>query len=61
MFDETQLVRAIISRPLEKVQKEQENMIHDLSETTQYLVIPSEILHHTDDLGQKNDKWYAVN
>lgn len=57
IFEPQQLIRIILSRPTEEVAREQQEIIAELSNSTQSLVIIDEIRYHTDDTGNKNEKW----
>ncbi|KAK9891762.1 hypothetical protein WA026_016560 [Henosepilachna vigintioctopunctata] len=57
IFEPQQLIRVILSRPAEEVAKEQEEIIAELSNSTQSFVIIDEIRYHTDDEGNKNEQW----
>lgn len=49
----------ILSRPVEEVYEERDEIIAELSNATQSLVIIDEIRYHTNDNGYKNEEWYV--
>lgn len=57
IFEQEQLIRVILSRPVEEVYQEREEIIAELSNATQSLVITYEIRYHTDHNGYKNEDW----
>ncbi|XP_044756698.1 cadherin-87A [Coccinella septempunctata] len=57
IFEPQQLIRIILSRPTDEVAREQQEIIAELSNSTQSLVIIDEIRYHTDDIGNKNENW----
>lgn len=57
IFEQEQLIRVILSRPVEEVYQEREEIIAELSNATQSLVIIYEIRYHTDNNGYKNEDW----
>lgn len=57
IFEQEQLIRVILSRPVEEVYQEREEIIAELSNATQSHVIIYEIRYHTDDNGYKNEEW----
>ncbi|XP_045467864.1 cadherin-87A isoform X2 [Harmonia axyridis] len=57
IFEPQQLIRIILSRPTDEVAREKQEIIAELSNSTQSLVIIDEIRYHTDDNGNKDEKW----
>lgn len=57
IFEQSQLIRVILSRPAEEVLRERDEIIAELSNATQSLVIIDEIRYHTDDAGHRNEEW----
>ncbi|KAL3278339.1 hypothetical protein HHI36_013670 [Cryptolaemus montrouzieri] len=57
IFEPQQLIRVILSRPSDEVARERQEIIAELSNSTQSLVIIDEIRYHTDDDGNKNEEW----
>lgn len=57
IFEQSQLIRVILSRPAEEVIRERDEIIAELSNATQSLVIIDEIRYHTDDAGHRNEEW----
>ncbi|XP_062126234.1 cadherin-87A [Drosophila sulfurigaster albostrigata] len=57
VFDGTQLVRVILSRPPEEVYQEQEEIIAELRNATQHRIIVDEIRFHLDSIGRIRMDW----
>ncbi|XP_015032277.2 cadherin-87A [Drosophila willistoni] len=57
VFDGTQLVRVILSRPPEEVYNEQEEIIAELRNATQHRIIVDEIRFHLDSIGRIRMDW----
>ncbi|XP_076275389.1 cadherin 87A isoform X2 [Rhynchophorus ferrugineus] len=57
VFEPEQLIRVIMSRPQEEVNKEKAEVIAELSNATQSLIIIDEIRFHIGDGGRKNEEW----
>ncbi|XP_036327722.1 cadherin-87A [Rhagoletis pomonella] len=57
VFDSTQLVRVILSRPPEEVHQEQEEIIAELRNATQHRIIVDEIRYHVDAMGRIRMDW----
>ncbi|EDW37985.1 GL12362 [Drosophila persimilis] len=57
VFDGTQLVRVILSRPPEEVYQEQEEIIAELRNATQHRIIVDEIRYHLDSVGRIRMDW----
>ncbi|XP_037891980.1 cadherin-87A [Glossina fuscipes] len=57
IFDYTQLVRVILSRPPDEVYQEQDEIIAELRNATQHRIIVDEIRFHVDSLGRVRMDW----
>lgn len=57
VFDGTQLVRVILSRPPEEVYQQQEEIIAELRNATQHRIIVDEIRFHLDSIGRIRMDW----
>uniref|UniRef100_A0A1A9WEW2 Cadherin domain-containing protein n=1 Tax=Glossina brevipalpis TaxID=37001 RepID=A0A1A9WEW2_9MUSC len=57
IFDYTQLVRVILSRPPDEVYQEQDEIIAELRNATQHCIIVDEIRFHVDSLGRVRMDW----
>ncbi|XP_067636828.1 cadherin-87A [Eurosta solidaginis] len=57
VFDSTQLVRIILSRPPEEVHQEHEEIIAELRNATQHRIIIDEIRYHVDAMGRIRMDW----
>lgn len=57
IFEPEQLIRVILSRPVEEVVQEKDEIVLELSNATRSLVIVDEIRYHTGSNGYKNEEW----
>lgn len=57
IFDYSQLVRVILSRPPEEVQQQQEEIVAELRNATQHRIIVDEIRFHVDSMGRIRMDW----
>ncbi|XP_065338532.1 cadherin-87A [Cloeon dipterum] len=57
VYDQSQLVRVILSRPPESVHKDRNKVTSELSRVTQGLVVTDDIRYHVDDKGQLKHNW----
>ncbi|XP_059478412.1 cadherin-87A [Neocloeon triangulifer] len=57
VYDQSQLVRVILSRPPEKVHSDRNEVTSGLSTATQGLVVLDDIKYHVDDRGQLMHNW----
>lgn len=57
IFEPNQLNRIILSRPVDEVLREKDEIVAELSNATESRVIVDEIRYHTDDMGKKNEEW----
>lgn len=57
VYEQQQLVRVILSRPPEEVNRQRESIVMELSNATQSLVVVDDIRYHVDPLGHKQIDW----
>ncbi|XP_055857461.1 cadherin-87A isoform X2 [Episyrphus balteatus] len=57
IFDSSQLIRIILSRPPEEVYQEQDEIIAELRNATQHRIIVDEIRFHVDSMGRIRMDW----
>ncbi|XP_071055461.1 cadherin-87A [Onthophagus taurus] len=57
IFEPNQLIRIILSKPVEEVLREKNEILAELSNATQSRVIMVDIRFNTDDMGHKNEEW----
>ncbi|KAK9728307.1 Cadherin domain [Popillia japonica] len=57
IFEPSQLIRIILSKPVEQIMHEKEEIVAELSNATQSRVIIVDIRFNTDDMGHKREEW----
>ncbi|KAF5278616.1 hypothetical protein FQA39_LY00658 [Lamprigera yunnana] len=57
IFEPDQLIRIILSRPVEEVLKEKNEILLELSNATSYIIIASDLKSHENDSGVINKEW----
>uniref|UniRef100_A0A1B6L3B2 Cadherin domain-containing protein n=1 Tax=Graphocephala atropunctata TaxID=36148 RepID=A0A1B6L3B2_9HEMI len=57
VYEQQQLIRVILSRPPEEVNRQREGIVMELSNATQSLVVVDDIRYHVDPLGHKQTDW----
>ncbi|KAJ8670760.1 hypothetical protein QAD02_002019 [Eretmocerus hayati] len=57
VFEPSQLIRVILSRPPEEVNREKDEIIRELSNATQSLVVVDDIRYHVDSTGYIRRDW----
>lgn len=59
VFEPAQLIRVILSRPPEEVNREKDEIVAQLSNATQSRVVVDDIKYHVDASGHIRREWYA--
>ena len=59
VFEPCQLIRVILSRPPEEVNREKDEIILELSNATQSRVVVDDIRYHVDSSGHIRREWYV--
>ncbi|KAF5276236.1 hypothetical protein FQR65_LT04041 [Abscondita terminalis] len=57
IYEPEQLIRVILSRPVDEVLKEKREILSELSNATNYLIIASDLKPHTNESGHINKEW----
>ncbi|KAB0801704.1 hypothetical protein PPYR_03890 [Photinus pyralis] len=57
IFEPEQLIRIILSRPVEEVLKEKDEIVQELTNATNSIIIATSIKSHINETGQVNDEW----
>ncbi|KAK4881840.1 hypothetical protein RN001_005159 [Aquatica leii] len=57
IFEPEQLIRVILSRPVEEALKEKHEILLELSNATNYIIIASDIKPHVNESGHVNKEW----
>lgn len=57
IYDYSQLVRVILSRPREEVSQQQDEIVAELRNATQHRIIVDELRYHVDSMGRIRMDW----
>lgn len=57
VYEQQQLIRVILSRPPEEVNRERDEIVLELSNATQSLVVVDDIRYHVDAMGHIQQDW----
>lgn len=59
VYEQSQLVRVILSRPPEHVNRQRDRIVLDLSNATQSQIVIDDIKYHVDSSGHIRREWFV--